>query len=733
MATGDGDACLALQLRHAPQRFNASLLPVIAATDYAVFILCTILLSISLVAAFLGRGLAHLKSRPFPLIVLGHTGAFLNLVTGCWVSVTSGMIPCPAAVMLPILVVPFLALPYAIRLNLFARNYLLNKRAQHVVQTRFINAMVSASPPAGTLRSVRTADTLMSSSHMGDGTSSSKLLCRSCQTLAVMVLRMLTFETASSLGRHATTNQHHTNNNNDPAAGGNSNNSNTVLAPHHSFSTEATTNNMDDDDEDSEDGRQESSDIRIIRFMVSTMGVVMQFTLLFAPFAILALVMLLNDPDYTSPCSGCVLSGTVKFTIVGATVGSVAWLALAWLINRRHFRNNDPFGLLVELKVGLIFGVLALLFYALHVIVHPEFPGPGNTPRDGFSFISLVAIFLTLLALVSGLFVAMVAQYHEMELRRASQGAAGDELPPQQVLGIQASAPQLVNSTRNKRASTLTNSNKHTTARPPTAEAREWWRSQLSTGSRINMAELLKQINSPPFPNKAHQLFEDYLTGELAVEGLKFMDCVREWTETYFDLAPTAINVRARKIVRLFIGHESDFPINVSDVVAIRLKQAVLGPEYVEPRNSRGKKTPATASSPPPPPPPSQNTNTNKPPPPPLPPRKSARSSLDGGSMEEPAIIAVPFGVFDEAIDEVSKMLQHGPLHRFSKTAAFARLVDEGEIDISKCMHRSLMRNGGAVAVSLAMELSSGVSASLSSVNSSQVSAGNSSNTNMAV
>jgi len=136
-----------------------------------------------------------------------------------------------------------------------------------------------------------------------------------------------------------------------------------------------------------------------------------------------------------------------------------------------------------------------------------------------------------------------------------------------------------------------------------------------------NLSELLQLVfTKKPF----HDAFEQYLCTEFAVESLAFLDAVNDFKNGYFDRGTLASTVLARRIVRTFVQDNSTLTINVSATQRQELLNRVEG--------------------------------------------------LRDGDI-------VSFDAFDECYLEVFKMVQLGPLVRFTNSPQYEELKNAGIFD----------------------------------------------------
>jgi len=68
-------------------------------------------------------------------------------------------------------------------------------------------------------------------------------------------------------------------------------------------------------------------------------------------------------------------------------------------------------------------------------------------------------------------------------------------------------------------------------------------------------------------------LFEKHLVSEFAVESLYFLRDSTAWFDTYHDVVPSAATARAQKIFRLYIQPEGILAVNISHKVVQRISQ----------------------------------------------------------------------------------------------------------------------------------------------------------------
>jgi hypothetical protein len=108
-------------------------------------------------------------------------------------------------------------------------------------------------------------------------------------------------------------------------------------------------------------------------------------------------------------------------------------------------------------------------------------------------------------------------------------------------------------------------------------------------------------------------VFEEFLIEELQVENLLFLQDIDAWKRAYFGVAPTARLARARRLFRVYISSDGQFQINISSKCSKQLTTL----------------------------------------------------------FADKAIADVPLTQFDEAVDEISLMLQFGGVRRFQESKKY--------------------------------------------------------------
>jgi len=72
-------------------------------------------------------------------------------------------------------------------------------------------------------------------------------------------------------------------------------------------------------------------------------------------------------------------------------------------------------------------------------------------------------------------------------------------------------------------------------------------------------------------------MFEKHLEHEFGIESMFFLEDTAQWIYTYHDVAPAVRLARARKIYKTYVDHNSPFAINVPSHLSLALQSALLG------------------------------------------------------------------------------------------------------------------------------------------------------------
>jgi hypothetical protein len=271
--------------------------------------------------------------------------------------------------------------------------------------------------------------------------------------------------------------------------------------------------------------------IRALTFVASAKGAFVIFLVILVPFLIIALVLILPNPTYTS-CNGCALSFKEIVEVIAVGAFFLAFGAFA-AFRVRHY--PDPWGLRREVTLMTTFAVITLIGFILATYFDPP-------KENSFDFQLVIAI-----GFIGFMAVQTVYQVYAAYKSEYAGALARQEL--QEKRRVKKERKKL----HSVADSNATSTNQQTTA----------------PQDRL----LLKQVVENP---TLVAEFEKFLVSELGVESLLFLRDTSEWKRTYFDIAASARLLRAKKLYKMYINPSGSFPVNVPADVITMIRNTVM-------------------------------------------------------------------------------------------------------------------------------------------------------------
>lgn len=141
-----------------------------------------------------------------------------------------------------------------------------------------------------------------------------------------------------------------------------------------------------------------------------------------------------------------------------------------------------------------------------------------------------------------------------------------------------------------------------------------------------------------------HDAFMDHLMTEHSVESLRFHDEVQKWVKQFHDINQRTAQVRAKKIVSLFVGDDAVFPVNLPSATISSLRASVGVSSQV------GKKSNVSFK------------------------RTAAAMQQQLAMPEEEILREVDQHFFDEADYQIKELMRMDAFSRFQKTRRYKDL-----------------------------------------------------------
>ena len=260
-----------------------------------------------------------------------------------------------------------------------------------------------------------------------------------------------------------------------------------------------------------------------LRFVASTKGTMVIFGWVVAPFIIVALYLALSDPVLIH-CSGCKFTYIEIFEII---VVGIIYLVFGSVAAFRVRSIPDPWGLRREVTYLLMGCLVGLCGFIL----------------ASFTDLPLTNAFDFQLVIYIGLGSFMMSQsVLQVYFAHVSEKGA-------------ASARRTIE-LRRGRNQAKTN---------PDSEGRR----ATTMGDRLKLSTVL---DNPELSAD----FERFLVSELGVESLIFLRDTDDWKRNYYDIAPSARLIRAKKLYNTYIRPTGTFPVNISYDVMNAIKVALM-------------------------------------------------------------------------------------------------------------------------------------------------------------
>jgi len=216
-----------------------------------------------------------------------------------------------------------------------------------------------------------------------------------------------------------------------------------------------------------------------------------------------------------SGCNTCPLAEqpALRYSLYAAAVVPFVFCVVSVLLVRQA---PDPLYVVSEIK-------LAFFAFGLPTIVFLILAGYTFRGAEDFNFRMVYQMFLLLFCLTQSALPGIVVMYWYWKSQRSMNAVSGTE--DQRV--------------------------------------------QIAQGR--NKAEFEAMLKDPVL----HDAFMDHLIAEHSVESLRFHDEVQKWIQDFADVNPRTAQVRARKIVTLFVGEDAVFPINLPYETIHTLRESV--------------------------------------------------------------------------------------------------------------------------------------------------------------
>jgi len=265
--------------------------------------------------------------------------------------------------------------------------------------------------------------------------------------------------------------------------------------------------------------------IRAARFLASPKGTACMLAVTLLPYVVTSIAYTLTNPMAMEGCSGCSSSGTVGVVVVLGTVFALGLVVFSlWLCRNMP----DPFLVVAEAKICAFSGFIALAFYITSKFVDLS---NGAIFSWAIPFEAMLVVMCSLATFLPVLIVFAV------------------RAPPfSQEFLSQGSCPFLC-------FHSVTDTLFHSSLHPWT--------------------EIFQNILTDEHSKAA---FEAHLTAEHGVESLLFFEAAIVWRDVYYSVGAVTARVRAKRLVRLYIGDDAVFPINVSYEQSCRVLECVNRP-----------------------------------------------------------------------------------------------------------------------------------------------------------
>lgn len=285
--------------------------------------------------------------------------------------------------------------------------------------------------------------------------------------------------------------------------------------------------------------------IRAIRFVISNKGTVMYGALVISPWLLVIVLFIVGIPEFRDGCNGCLpYSPFIGIVLAGEVVVQTIFVLF---FNFRVKGLNDAWGFFLESRLTATFSIPAVVVWFLLNFAQPV--------DSAFSYCILIVLFLSC-ALVVQIFIPLYMGWRE---------------------NVKESAKNAVTTGRIGTLECRTSSNSLKSA-PGTSRGRR--KSIFQSLSSVDLVgidpgmvdlvgfgDLYKIMADPDLLKE----FEAHLAHEFAGENILFLMDTNAFVRDYYDITDGTKNVRARKIVHLYVNNGSLFQVNIPDETAAKL------------------------------------------------------------------------------------------------------------------------------------------------------------------
>ena len=302
--------------------------------------------------------------------------------------------------------------------------------------------------------------------------------------------------------------------------------------------------------------------LRALRFFISSWGLPTFFLLLTLPLVAMSGIVISTDPAFVNGCSGCNVGDVERAFLFLEIFVLIVWgVWLAWVVRK----YPDPWGLARECTLMIACAVFAAVGWILYISV----PSVTSKPDLAFDFTFMVTlgyvgmlVVQTMLQVVLGLQTTQWRSWMKMSkwMSGGGDGVVGVARRPHQpdhgggaMSGSQLGSQGIVT---NASAHDLMITTEAIVARETASEG----------GPRLRAVLANAEMKT---------LLEDLLMRECGLETLYALQSIADFRMTYFDMAPTTRDARARKFVRLYIASDALFVVNVAHAMAERITKTV--------------------------------------------------------------------------------------------------------------------------------------------------------------
>ena len=431
-------------------------------------------------------------------------------------------------------------------------------------------------------------------------------------------------------------------------------------------------------------------EVRKWRFLARNRGSLLATSIVMFPYLLVALISVLIDPLYSTSCLGCSL--TFNYSILLIILAAVS--IIVFVVHNRTLKGvRDPFQVTKDSTRAAVYGAtIALLGYILNIAARP------TSDRVASWNVMLAVGFLIMGLCQTELPIAMALWNDRRDVSAAAAtqkvdkklaanggngsrdgtsgagggGAGGGATGRRRSLlknaggGNTAVAVSPVDGSGNGidattvENSTSTTNNASSGALPassPTAAATRQLRSQSRTDIASRVVRRVLAVRKVDYTAafdiiSANETllaaFEKYLVSEHASESLAFIQAVEAFRRVYYEQSARAINLRAKKLVKTYVGWDSTFPINISADATAAIVRTV-------------------------------------------------RKFADKVDVELQG--KVPYEVFDDAVTDIVRLLVYGPVVRFLRTPEWKKFVEDKVVDMERIYlpQESIFASGSGV------------------------------------